>query len=72
MNALIRKLTDLAWSRRAKPGGSAAADDRIRRIAIHSSRGAHLAAIVGELRRRKLPRGKTVTGYANRQEHTSE
>jgi len=69
MNALIRKLRDMAWSRCAKPGGSADADERVRRITIHSSRGAQLAAIIGDVRRRKIPRGKTVTGYANRQEH---
>ncbi len=65
MNWFIRKL--LARCMRSKQRDPCAVDDKVRRLAVRSSRGAQLAGIIGDLRRQPA---KTTTGNRNGQEPT--
>jgi len=54
MNGLVERLVD--WCTRKSRIDTRADDSRLRRIALHTSRGAQLAGIVGEVRRERLQR----------------
>ena len=52
MNGLLQRLVD--WRTRSSRIDTRADDSRLRRIALHPSRGAQLAAIVGDVRRERI------------------